>query len=139
MKNAIFATLFIFAFSACSLFNPLHKIEKTLVDATAQKWYAGVSGVEGADRGITFRMKFYLPKNQLIADTMWTNRVALLPEIIAVGDTTYVTAFHLSPNGGDQNLMNDTLFSGFLNVYIDGKKHLLGPEPFRQLPVIPYM
>ena len=139
MKNAFLAFLLISAFASCSLFKPLHSIEKHLVDATAQRWYSGISSVNGADRGVTFRMKFYQPKNQLLADTLWVNSIALLPEITAVGDTTYVTAFFYSAGEKDKTLINDTAFSGVLNVLIDEKKHLLGPEPFRELPVIPYM
>ena len=139
MKNLLFILTIFVVFAGCASLKKQHPLEKNFVDASAQKWYAGISGADGADRGVTFRMKFYRLQYPLNADTLWMNNVALLPEITALGDTTYITSFYFSAGGKDKTLINDTVFTGVLNVYIDNKKHRLGPKPFKVLPVISLM
>lgn len=124
----------------CSLLKPLNNFEKSYVDATAQPWVAGAARADGvATRGVTFRMKFYTLQTDLVADTLWINNTALLTEITEVADTTYVSAFYYTQNETDKTLVNDATYSGKLKVLFNNKNHVLGPKPFRKLPVIPYM
>ncbi len=135
MKNLFFVPIFFLVFTGCATLFPTRQIEASLAKATAQKW---IMGARDAGRGVTFQLKFYNTKQAFTTDTLWANTVPMTTELTRVGDTTFVTSFYTTLAENQPVLINESVFEGKLNIYVDGKKHKLPIKTFAQLPLAVY-
>lgn len=131
MKNSIYIICLVFLASACNMLKPTRKIEKSLSEATYQKW---TMGVKDGGRGITFRVKFYNLNQELLSDTLWVNNVAMETELTNVGDTTYVSAFYTTNVEYKPTLVLDTAYTGLLNIYAKDKRYKMKIKGFKRTP-----
>ena len=93
-----------------------HEYSKTMVDATAQHWTAGIR--EGG-RGIRFLVKFYQLQEEIPAEKLVVNQIPMDVEVTKVGDTTYVTSFFHTTEENHPKLVNDPQYNGTLNLNIE--------------------
>lgn len=131
MKNIFYIIICVLFISACHSLKPLNSFEKSLAEASYQKW---TMGARGGDRGIIFRVKFYELGQELKSDTLWVNNIPMETEVTNVGDTTYVSAFYTTNVDYKPSLVLDTAYAGSLNIYVTDTRYRMAIKSFARIP-----
>lgn len=112
------------------------KIFPEVFDAIAQR---GNSGRAEGNRWVTFQVKLLRAPENLVADTLWINNIALPIELTRVGDTTFLNALYygIAP-GTDEPLVADKSYYGQARLHFSQNEEMLKISKFRIIEPLIY-